>query len=510
MPQFLITGPDGKKYKVTGENADGALAALKKHLGVDTPAPGPVGRPEMWGTGSEGTDFLTMGGSTKLGAAGAGLMNATINAIQGNGFNYSDEYNKELAQQRANQAAYEAQHPYRSAAAKVGGMAIGVKALPTFGEGLSGAAGTGAAYGGAGGLLQDANSGEERAMNAAKGAGFGGLLGSAAYGVAKGVSSLLGRGSAVAPPTAEDWHQKATDLYKAADNGVGQSGVSLNEINQIADGFDKVAQKAGEDNPFAPIANKPFKQTLDTVEEFRKIASDIAAGNTSQPNYSHLERLRQALNSQASTMVDASGKMTPDGGKMLGLLDAVDGILLNSPYEDARAAYATAIKSDIMKRAFNAAEITAGTNYTQAGMEKALQGQFKKIALSKNFEKTFTPEEQAAIKNVTNPGGVQKAMKLFGSLAPNGGLSTMFNIGMTVHDPFVGAPLTAAASASKYGSTKWTINNAKAADELIRSQGVPPQNVNPQMVEQLKQLLLTPTELLGNSYLRRPEYGGPR
>lgn len=33
MADFIIAGPDGKKYKVSGENAEGALAALKKSLG---------------------------------------------------------------------------------------------------------------------------------------------------------------------------------------------------------------------------------------------------------------------------------------------------------------------------------------------------------------------------------------------------------------------------------------------------------------------------------------------
>ena len=30
MAEFLITAPDGKKYKVTGATREGALAALKK------------------------------------------------------------------------------------------------------------------------------------------------------------------------------------------------------------------------------------------------------------------------------------------------------------------------------------------------------------------------------------------------------------------------------------------------------------------------------------------------
>lgn len=39
MPTFEITGPDGKKYRVTGENAEGALAAVKRMSGGhNTPA----------------------------------------------------------------------------------------------------------------------------------------------------------------------------------------------------------------------------------------------------------------------------------------------------------------------------------------------------------------------------------------------------------------------------------------------------------------------------------------
>ena len=34
MATFEITGPDGKKYRVTGETAEGALSALQKHLGA--------------------------------------------------------------------------------------------------------------------------------------------------------------------------------------------------------------------------------------------------------------------------------------------------------------------------------------------------------------------------------------------------------------------------------------------------------------------------------------------
>ena len=37
MPKFKIEGPDGKKYSVEGENAEGALNALQQHLGTAEP-----------------------------------------------------------------------------------------------------------------------------------------------------------------------------------------------------------------------------------------------------------------------------------------------------------------------------------------------------------------------------------------------------------------------------------------------------------------------------------------
>lgn len=39
MAEFIITAPDGKKYRVTGESREGALAALQKKLGGQTPQP---------------------------------------------------------------------------------------------------------------------------------------------------------------------------------------------------------------------------------------------------------------------------------------------------------------------------------------------------------------------------------------------------------------------------------------------------------------------------------------
>ena len=45
MATFKITGPDGKVYRVTGDNAEGALSALQQHLGASA-APAPTAQPD--------------------------------------------------------------------------------------------------------------------------------------------------------------------------------------------------------------------------------------------------------------------------------------------------------------------------------------------------------------------------------------------------------------------------------------------------------------------------------
>jgi hypothetical protein len=42
MGTYLITGPDGKKYKISGDTPEGAMQALKKHMGGEEPAAKPV------------------------------------------------------------------------------------------------------------------------------------------------------------------------------------------------------------------------------------------------------------------------------------------------------------------------------------------------------------------------------------------------------------------------------------------------------------------------------------
>ena len=84
MANFTITGPDGKRYKVSGENAEGALQALQQHVGEAAPqvgvgedmakgaaagvAQGAIALPGMFGDVAKMNSDMMSGGAKYLGA----------------------------------------------------------------------------------------------------------------------------------------------------------------------------------------------------------------------------------------------------------------------------------------------------------------------------------------------------------------------------------------------------------------------------------------------------------
>ena len=129
MAEFIITAPDGKKYKVTGETREGALAALQQKLG-DTQMPAP--REEIGNVGGLAAN-VTQG---YLAGAGDEYM-AGLSAILGlqpdgnggaNWFQYDkplrERYGTALEAIRSEIGQYREDNPGKALAANVvGGIA---------------------------------------------------------------------------------------------------------------------------------------------------------------------------------------------------------------------------------------------------------------------------------------------------------------------------------------------------------------------------------------------------
>lgn len=320
MPSYIITGPDGKKYKVTGADAQGAYNALKRQLGggsanvgsagmsadigasipdIPLQAP-PKGDASKWSTSQEGMETLTMGGQSKLNAAGAGLVNAAFNWGRGNGWDYMDQYNKSLQEQRDNQAAYNEEHPYFTKAGQAGGLAIGIARGPALGKGLLGATGTGAGYGFIGGALQDASSIEDRTLNAVKGTFGGALIGSGGYGtgkvLAKGAETVSKAFSTLNAPPLNKAEQEVFDL-----------------INK-AGGPAAVQRKLAELGPDAALADvlgfagtATTRRAANISPEARQILTDFVEGRKAGQNtrvVSDMEAVAGVKPSEANMTVD--------------------------------------------------------------------------------------------------------------------------------------------------------------------------------------------------------------
>ncbi|TCL70532.1 hypothetical protein [Rhizobium sp. BK251] len=229
MPTFKITGPDNKVYRVSGDNAEGALEALKKHIGAQ-PEPDKrdniVGKADAFARGV--ADTATFGLSDEIAAhaksgplsvpakpdeyyergiyAGKynplGMIARAIDAPFASETKNAD-YEKALAEERAvDQSDYDNRFGYRLAGQLTGGVGTGATLAKaglsptanaiTAGRGLGRVAGVSAGEGLALGAAQGFGSGEgvndrlaKALIGGSSGLVLGGLTPLAVAGVSK-------------------------------------------------------------------------------------------------------------------------------------------------------------------------------------------------------------------------------------------------------------------------------------------------------------------------------------
>lgn len=206
MATFQITGPDGKKYRVTGENPAGAMQALRKMLGEASTPTGHQNVPEF-DPGVAGYDPATgevVPQFGMLGSAGQGAADAVTMGFGDELASYPASWitgrprDEVLAEMRMLDKQARAQNPASYMGGQVaGGIATGIAAGPatfsgraaaqTLGPRVLAGAADGALFGG----LHGAGTGEDassRAKNAIVEALFGSAAGSAFPLVSSGLS----------------------------------------------------------------------------------------------------------------------------------------------------------------------------------------------------------------------------------------------------------------------------------------------------------------------------------
>jgi len=239
MPIFDITAPDGKQYEIEGATAEGALAALQKHLGgAPAQLAAPQAAPQMeaaptydaMGVPNQGQAMQPVQASMSYGdqmaKVGAALDKGARLVANGATFGLADKfaggmdaltgtapsYDAGVKQQRAQTEAIRTANPGAAAATEAAGGLLGGVGLLKSGITLAGRVGTGmlprvlgygaegAAYGaahGAGNTYSDKAGDyvEAAKTGATTGAMIGGglpLLGSAAGGLYRTGAAFLG------------------------------------------------------------------------------------------------------------------------------------------------------------------------------------------------------------------------------------------------------------------------------------------------------------------------------
>lgn len=494
MATFEITGPDGKKYRVTGDTAEGALAALQKHLGVSA-APVPE---KSWGQtlkenllgdndpttqnlGEKIGSLLNMGGESMTFGLVGDEASAAVESALGIG-----NYDERLQHYRDQQALTEKTNPGMSLAAKIApallpgaGLAKGVGAIPTLGGkvlagGLLGGI-TSGIYGG-----MEGEGGLQNRLRDAKVSGLIGgvvgggipLVGAAIQKVARAISERgAAKAMAKAAPSLDDLSAQAGKLYDAARaNGVtatpAQTQSLRNTIGQIASDEGLVTPKGRIAESYPKI-----RDVLNMIDDY--------AGGTMPAN--EMQSVRRTLQSAAGSSDAAERRV---GTIMLKAFDNFTSPLAPE-FKAANEIYARLSKGKVIETAVELAGSRAG-QFSGSGFENALRTEFRALdrQIIKGTLKGLTEAEKAAIKKVANGGTVENIMRDIGKAAPRGIVSTglgggvPFMVGNAIGGPGLGATLSATTmglgDVGRRVATAMQTNNANIASGLMRAGGTLP------------------------------------
>jgi len=116
----------------------------------------------------------------------------------------------------------------------------------------------------------------------------------------------------------------------------------------------------------------------------------------------------------------------------------------------ARNLYARSKKADLMADILERAEIRAGANFTQSGLENSIRQELKSLALNKKRMAGFSQAEQDAIKAAAKGGNVQNVLRSIGKYAATSPIPTGVGVGGGAYlgAALLGSPVGAAIGAA--------------------------------------------------------------
>jgi hypothetical protein len=267
-----------------------------------------------------------------------------------------------------------------------------------------------------------------------------------------------------AVPTRDELAQAAKDAYKRADDaGVV---VSENSLKGLKTRVVSMTKKEGVDKDLHPDSSAVLKKivqskgelTLTELETLRKVAKD-AQGSIKPADKRLAGLIVDELDDYIDNLKDAD-VVAGDATKVAAL-------------KEARGLYSRAKKSETIANLMDRAETKAGAHYTQAGMEHALRGEFKTLALNQKELRRFSKAEQEAIKNIARGGKWENSLRNLGKFDPTSGgmsafMTTLLAGGGAAPTGGASLLLPVAAYAAKRKATRITSRKVSELDEMVR------------------------------------------
>jgi hypothetical protein len=501
MPTFKITGPDGKSYRVSGENAEGALQALQQHLGTSS-------QPETQAATDAMSEMsaMTQGMTGEL--PGGNLAAARYEAMpawqkplvaaadtadlaaNGASFGFGNKlaaglrapftdktYEEELEGMRAQTDRARDRAGWAGTTAELAGAIAGPVKMAGKGLTFAGRLGTSAMEGAKGLAARSGLMGAEGAgygaltaagndQDIAQGAGYGflgGALGNVAgEGISAGVNKVAGLfNKKPAIPTPDELVALKDAAYKSADSaGVAYTPQAVNKINA------KVVQELtdlGYDPALMPGASVAVKRlhdlqgqnvTLTGLDTIRKIASNgFIPGN--KANNAAVSKIVNSIDD----LIDNAGA----GDVLMGNGPAAAGAL-----KEARSLASRVAKNSKVEEAVSKAELRAASTGSGGNADNATRQNLRRI-LEK--PRGLTADERKALEAVVRGTPTQNALRLAGKLSPSGnGLMAALGVGGAMVNPAVGA-LSLGGMGAKAAADSLTKKNVEELTKIILAGG---------------------------------------
>ena len=270
---------------------------------------------------------------------------------------------------------------------------------------------------------------------------FAGLLTSLGIGSTAGISGLK---KAKGAPSHEELVLESQNLYDKAK----QSGVQF-DTNKFADEMFKVSQQL-RDEGFHPKTHGGIANVLEDLT------------NVERPkDFRELQAVRKMIQGQQKSA-------DPEIRRLASILkDDFDNYLLNAPdthittgskegtklWGEARNSYSRLKKSEIFDDMLQQAEFEGPSLFTQSGTENSLAKQLRQLAKNDKKMRTFTKEEQDAIREAAKGGTTQNMLRFYGKFAPTGAVPGFLNVIASGANPVIGLPFALGATGARAGAT---------------------------------------------------------